>query len=148
MCDLPLTDTIRMAVLMVSEQKHSSGGNWGMVVASAHNTQLSRQIGEQLLRAICLTSHIVEASEKGNGTALPTDSYQGFCLHGGAGGLSPCLTLKGSQMLAVRLGEGLAAGDVAQRCPECWTVCSLSAKGYPLLVPRAAEGVSWACTLL
>lgn len=129
-----------MAVLMVSEQKHSSGGNRGMVVASAHNTPLSGQIGEQLLRAICLTSPIVVASEKGNATALPTDSYRGLRLHGGAGGLCPCLTLTGSQMLALRLGEGLAAGDVAQRCPECWTVCSLSAKGYPLLVPRAGGG--------
>lgn len=116
---------------------------WG---EPGHNTQLSGQIGEQLLRAICLTSPIVVASEKGNATALPTDSYRGLRLHGGAGGLCPCLTLTGSQMLALRLGEGLAAGDVAQRCPECWTVCSLSAKGYPLLVPRAGGG-SWACTL-
>ena len=65
----------RMAILMVSEKKHSSGGNWGMVVAAVRNTQLSRQIGEQLLRAICLTSQIVEAGEKGNRTALPTDSH-------------------------------------------------------------------------
>lgn len=40
-------------------------------MAAAHNTQLSRQIGEQLLGAICLTSQIVEAGEKDNRTSLP-----------------------------------------------------------------------------
>lgn len=56
-----------MAVLMVSEQKHSSGGNWGTVVAAVHNIQPSRQIGEQLLRAICLTSQRVKAGKRAPG---------------------------------------------------------------------------------
>lgn len=135
--DSPLTGATRMAVLMVSVKKHSSGGNWGMVVAAAHNTQLSRQIGEQLLRAICLTSQIVEAGEKGKRTALPTDSHQGFSLRSGAGGLCTCLISKGGQMVVVRPGERLVAGDVAQHYPKSWSVCSLFAKGYLLLVPRA-----------
>ena len=134
--DSSLTGATRMAVLMVSEQKHSSGGNWGMAVAAVQNTQLSRQIGEQLLRAICLTSRIVDAGEKGNGTAVPADSHQRLSRRRGDVRLCPCLTSKGSKMMA--------AGDVAQQYPKCWTVCSLPAKGYPMLVPRAGE-VSWAC---
>lgn len=121
------------------------GGNGGTVVAAAHKTQLSRQIGEQLLRAICLTSYTVEAGEKGSRTALPTDSHQGFGLCHWSCGLCPCLLgSSGSQMVVVRHGERLASGDVAQWYHGCRSVCSLPAKGYPLLVPRAGE-VSWAC---
>lgn len=107
-----------------------------MVVAAAHNTQLSRQIGEQLLRAICLTSQIVEADELGNRTALATDSHQRFSPRSEAGDLSG-LASKGSQMVVVGPGESLVAGDVAQYFPESWTVCSLPTMGYPLLLPRA-----------
>lgn len=133
-----------MAVLMVSEQEHSRGGNWGTVEAAAHKAQLSGQIGEQLLRAICLTSQIVEAGEKDSRAALPTGSHQGFSLCRRTTGLCPCPTSNGGQMVAVRPGERLAAGDVAQRNHGCQPVCSLPAEGYPLMMPRAGE-VGWAC---
>lgn len=61
-----------------------------MAVAAAHNTQLSRQIGEQLLGAICFTSQIVEAGEKDSRISLPSDSNLGFGLRHGACGLCPC----------------------------------------------------------
>lgn len=115
---------------------------WGG--AAARKAQHSRQIEEQLLRAICLTSQIVEAGEKGSRAALPTGSHQGFSLCLRTSGLCPCLTSNGGQMVAVRPGERLAAGDVAQRNHVCQSVCSLPGEGYPLMMPRAGE-VSWAC---
>lgn len=118
-----------MPFLMVSEQEHSSRGNWGTAVAAVHNTQLSRQIGEQLLRAICLTSQIVEAGEKGNRTALPSDSHGGFGLRPRSLWTLP-LPLKTFGWWRFGPAEKLTAVDAAQRHPECRIVCSLPAKGW------------------
>lgn len=142
--DSPLTGATRMAVLMVSEQKHSSGGNWGTVVAAAHNTQLSRQIGEQLLRAICLTSQIVEAGKKGNRTALPTDSHQRFSLCRRAAGLCPCLASKAVRWWRLGLARGwklgmrrsgIAGAGLCVNFPPRDTHCWCQGQGE----------VSWAC---
>lgn len=112
-------------------------GNWGMVVAAAqHNTRLSRQIGEQLLRAICLTSQIAAAGAKGNGTALSPDSHRRN-RSPRRSRWTPRLMSKGGQMAVVTPGERLMAGDVEQQYPESWAVSSLPAKGYPQLMPRA-----------
>lgn len=105
--------------------------------AGAHNPRLSRQIGELLLRAICLSCQIVEAVEKSNRTTLPTDSHTAFSLRCGAGSVCSRLRSKSGQVAVVGPGERLRAGDVVQQHPDPWTVRSLPAKGYPLFVPRA-----------
>lgn len=44
------------------------------MAAATHDTQLGRQIVEQLQGAICLTSQIVEGAEKSIKNALPVGS--------------------------------------------------------------------------
>lgn len=70
------------------------GGTWARWQQQRTTLSSAGRLGEQLLRAICLTSQIVGASEKGIGTALPAMTHWGFS---GVGGLRPRLESKDGQ---------------------------------------------------